>query len=85
LLPWPSAIWLASFCIEHRHFVPRARAAAKPTLVRSETNSHSNSASAAKMSNASFPSGVVVLIELQILSLKTYLRLGLKLQIVLIL
>src|ERR1019366_7817382 len=42
---------------------PRARADAKPTLVRSETSSSSTSASAAKMPNTSLPSGVAVLID----------------------
>lgn len=44
-------------------FRPHARAAARPTLVRSETNSRSNSAKAAKIPNTSLPSGVVVLID----------------------
>jgi len=42
---------------------PRARADARPTLVRSDTSSRSNSARAAKMPNTSLPSGVAVLID----------------------
>jgi hypothetical protein len=39
---------------------PRARADASPAHVRSQINSRSNSASAAKMPKTSFPAGVVV-------------------------
>jgi hypothetical protein len=42
---------------------PRARADAKPSLVRSETSSRSNSAKDAKMPNTKLPSGVEVLID----------------------
>ncbi|EXI70587.1 MAG: hypothetical protein AW10_04292 [Candidatus Accumulibacter appositus] len=38
-------------------FLPRARAEASPATVRSEINSRSNSARAAKMPNTSLPAG----------------------------
>jgi hypothetical protein len=41
-------------------FLPRARAAAIPALVRSTINSRSNSARAAKIPNISLPLGEVV-------------------------
>ena len=44
-------------------FRPLALAAAKPALVRSAISSRSNSASAAKIPNTSFPVGVVVSME----------------------
>ena len=39
---------------------PRARAEARPAIVRSEINSRSNSARAAKMPKTSLPAAVVV-------------------------
>jgi hypothetical protein len=41
-------------------FLPRARAEASPATVRSEINSRSNSASAAKIPNTNLPAAVVV-------------------------